>query len=308
MTTVAIGEGMLELGQEAADSDHWRLRWGGDTLNTAVYLARLGAPVAYLSALGNDRLSRAMRREWAAEGVSVDLVLTRPDRIAGLYAIETDAHGERSFYYWRDQSAARALFECADIELALERAAGAELVYLSGITLSIFDHAARGRIVALCTQVRARGGTVAFDPNYRPRGWPSPAAARHAMAELAPLVSIALPTFDDERQLHGDDTPEQCQQRWLDAGAHEVVIKLGAHGACFAEDGRLTQVLATANPAPRDTTGAGDAFNAAYLQARRLGQDAHSAVCNANLLAGTVIQHSGAIIPRSAMPLGGLQL
>lgn len=301
---VAVGECMLELSRALPGGDAWRLRHGGDTLNTAVYLARLGEETAYLTALGTDSFSDGMRRDWAAEGIDIGLVLTHPDRLPGLYLIETDGNGERRFHYWRDRSAARALFACVGAAAAIERAAGAELLYLSGITLSLFAPADRATLVELCQRVRGGGGQVAFDPNYRPRGWSSPEAARAAFAELAPLVSIALPTFEDEALLHGDATPERTQARWLSAGADEVAIKLGVRGAAVGEGGALAEVPAAGNPSPRDTTGAGDAFNAAYLVARRQGRSPATAAAEGNALAAAVIRQPGAIIPRATMPLG----
>lgn len=305
---VSIGEGMLELTRMAPGGEEWRMRYGGDTLNVAVYLARLGQDVAYLTALGNDGFSDAMREEWSAEGIDTSMVLARPDRLPGLYLIETDPDGERSFHYWRDRSAVRALFECDGIASALEQAERAELLYLSGITLSLFDDEGRRRLLTLCEKVRQSGGQVAFDPNYRPRGWQSAEAARSAIAEFAPLVSIALPTLEDEKLLYGDAEPEQSLERWTRHGFREWVIKLGASGVLTAKDGQLVSVPAETDPAPHDTTGAGDAFNAAYLAARWRGLDVAEAAARGNLLGEAVVRHPGAIIPRAAMPFGAENL
>lgn len=295
-TIVAVGECMLELRAEGAS---WQLGHGGDTFNTAIYLARLGEDVAYLTALGDDPFSAAMRAEWRAEGVKLDLVLTAPRRLPGLYAIQTDAAGERSFHYWREQAAVRDLFRlpgCAD---ALDRAAGAQLLYISGITLALFDAEGRATLAGLARRVRDAGGTVAFDPNYRPNAWPSPDVARRAIADFAPLVTTALPTFEDEAALHGDADPATTRARWRASGACDVIVKLGAAG-CMLDDGCI--VAPAAPIAPVDTTGAGDAFNAGYLAARRRGIAAGDAAMFANRLAGHVIGCRGAILPRAGMP------
>src|SRR5690606_32444569 len=107
MRVVACGEAMLEL---SPDSDRWQLGYGGDTLNTAIHLARAGIETAYLTALGSDPLSSGLKDRWTAEGLDCSLVLTHPGRNTGLYAITTDARGERSFTYWRSDSAAREMF------------------------------------------------------------------------------------------------------------------------------------------------------------------------------------------------------
>ncbi len=300
---VAVGECMLELSQGLAGGESWRLRYGGDSLNTATYLARMGEKVAYLTALGSDNYSATMRNGWKAEGIDTSLVLTHADRLPGLYLIETDDRGERRFHYWRERSAARALFECDGVAAALDAAGHAELLYLSGITLSLFEDVGRRRLISLCDTVRSRGGQVAFDPNYRPRGWNSPEAARAAIASIAPLVSIALPTFEDEALLHGDTAPETSIARWKSFGVPEIALKRGPDGAIVIHNGESSFVPTTANPAPRDTTGAGDSFNGAYLAARRAGADPARAAAIGNRLAGVVLGQPGAIIPKAVMPL-----
>src|SRR5258707_2128696 len=94
MTRVAcIGECMIELKQ--AGSGLFSRGYGGDTLNTAVYLARLGAGVDYITALGDDPLSDEMIARWAAEGVGTGLVVRLRGKLPGLYMIQTDVQGER---------------------------------------------------------------------------------------------------------------------------------------------------------------------------------------------------------------------
>ncbi|MFM7273605.1 MAG: sugar kinase, partial [Gammaproteobacteria bacterium] len=215
---VAIGECMLEL---SAAGDAWRMGYAGDTFNTALYLARLGVPVAYLSALGTDPFSAEMRAAFRAERIDDSLVLSDPKRLPGLYAIRTDARGERSFHYWRERSAVRNLFVLEGIEEALAEAAAADLLYLSGITLSLVDASGRERLRELAAAVRRRGGTVAFDPNYRPAGWVDPDAARAAFADFAGEIDTALPTFDDERLLWGDAVIADCIARWRGWGAKD---------------------------------------------------------------------------------------
>src|SRR6516225_8357408 len=107
MTKVAcIGECMIELRQSVGDQ--LSRGFGGDTLNTAVYLARLGLMVDYVTALGDDPISDEMIAGWAAEGVGTGWVARLPGKLPGLYLIQTDAAGERRFYHWRESSAVRS--------------------------------------------------------------------------------------------------------------------------------------------------------------------------------------------------------
>lgn len=292
---VCVGECMLELtGSLGSDV---RLRFGGDTLNTAIYLARRGHHVRYLTALGADPYSADMCTAWASEGIDLSLVLTDPERLPGLYAVRTGAGGERSFAYWRSESAARQLFALPAIEAALVAAEDANLLYLSGITLSLFDVPGREKLADLAAQIRKTGGDVAFDPNYRSRQWPDPLAARHAIERFAARVSVVLPTFSDEHELFGDCDAFATIQRWVGYGVREVVVKLGEKGCLLCTDEGELSVPPKMAITPVDTTGAGDAFNAAYLDARLRAIDRTAAASRGNDLAGRVIGFTGAIAP-----------
>jgi 2-dehydro-3-deoxygluconokinase len=291
---VAIGECMLEL---VRVGDGWQLNHAGDTFNTALTLQRLGVPVAYLSALGTDPFSCEMRAGWQREGLDVSLVLTDPTRLPGLYAIRTGAAGERTFYYWRERAAVRRLFELDGVEAAIARLRTARVLYLSGITLSLFEPAERARLIDIAAGVRASGGTVVFDPNYRPAGWHDPDEARAALQACAAAASIVLPTFADEALLFGDASPEDSVTRYRHWGADEVVVKLAARGCLVAARDQQLQVASAVSVTALDTSGAGDAFNAAYLAARLAGRGASEAARAGNLLAGEVVRWPGAILP-----------
>lgn len=287
---VVVGEGMLELSQAASG---WSLRYGGDTLNTAVHLARAGFDVAYLTALGDDGFSHDLRAAWAAEGVDIGLVLTDSSRQPGLYAIRVDAAGERSFSYWRSHSAARRMFALDGADAALERARPADLLVFSLISLAVLPPEGRERLCALADGVRGNGGRVAFDGNYRPRLWESVPAAREARDRALACCDIGLPTLEDERALAGARGAEAVAAEWRAKGAGEVAVKLGAEG-CLV-DGRV--VPPPARVVPVDTSGAGDAFNAGYLAARLSGADAAASARSGHSLAAWVIGRAGAIPP-----------
>lgn len=294
---VIIGEAMLELSRTPDGSA--RLAHGGDTLNTAVYMARLGTAPAYLTALGTDPYSEDMLSSWNAEGINTTFVLRHPDRLPGLYAIETDAAGERSFHYWRNESAARDFFRLPGHTDAMDFAAEADWLYVSGITLSIFGADGRRALNALAERVRARGGQVVFDPNYRPAGWPSDADARDAMLSFCRHASIILPTIEDEDRMFGTDTAAH----WFGQGADLVVLKCGADGARLLDRGGRSCPIAVPHAVKAtDSTGAGDSFNAAFMSGLIRGLDPEDAVLAGHRLAGEVVKHRGAIIPAAAMP------
>jgi len=299
---VSVGEVMVELARSA--DGRYGLAYGGDTFNTAVYLARAGLPVAYATALGDDPYSDGVVALAAAEGVAGDLILRVPGRMPGLYMIETDPQGERRFYYWRDTAPARELFELPEWGKVAESLVGAGLIYFSGITLSLYSNAGLGRFLATLEVARKNGAKVAFDGNYRPRGWKGDLArARTVFMEALKRVDIAMPTFDDEAALWGDTSPEATIERMQAFGIAEIVVKNGAGGAVIAAGGERETVPVPQIVTPVDTTAAGDSFNAGYLAARLRSEKPNAAAQAAHRLAGEVILHRGAIIPRATAAL-----
>lgn len=295
MRVVAFGEPMVEVSRQPDGAVS--LGYGGDTFNTAVYLARLGCDVAFITAVGEDPFSREFRTRLKAEAINDAGVLCHPTRSIGLYAIHTDDAGERSFTYWRSESAARAFFSCHGAAQSLASAVDAALIYLSGITLAIFSPAERAEIIALVKRARDAGAIIAFDPNYRARLWSDAAEFRHWVTMLAPAISIALPGFDEERQVWGDAGAEATMARWRSLGVQDVVVKDGARGALTVDGWRKNGAAII----PVDTTGAGDSFNAAYLAARLNGRGIAESADLGAALAGLVVTHRGAIIEKEHM-------
>jgi 2-dehydro-3-deoxygluconokinase len=299
----SIGECMIELRHRSATT--LELAYGGDTLNTAVYLARLtgerAVRVDYVSALGDDAYSDGMLAMWQGERIGTELVARLPGRLPGLHTIRTDARGERSFTYWRSASAARDMLRGERAGQVAAALTGYDLLYLSGITLSVLDPAQRAALVKIADAVRAQGGRVAFDGNYRPVGWPDAAAARAAFEEMLARVDIALPTLDDEQALFGVTDARESAERLHRQGVAEIAVKLGPRG-CFLSSAEFTgEIPAERVDAVVDSTAAGDSFNAGYLAARLLGAEPSRAARLGNRLAARVITYPGAIIPAAAM-------
>ncbi len=310
-TIAVIGECMIEIkpSPQAGGFEGQRVEasigYGGDTLNCAIYLARLGTQVAYVSALGDDPASQWMLSEWRREGVDCQLVSCVDQAVPGLYLIDTDDTGERSFYYWRDQSPARRIFDDVHEAQALfARLSRFEYLYLSGITLGLYQVPVRERLYGFLDAFRAGGGKVCFDNNYRPRQWPDLGAAQDAFSQLYTRCDVALPTLEDERALFGEASAREVIERIQVAGVTELVLKKGADGCLIAAAAgeSFEQVEPVKVQEVIDTTAAGDSFNAGYLAARFTGMGPREAARRGNRLASTVIRHPGAIIPVAAMP------
>ncbi len=300
MRVACIGECMVEL-SERPDGSLVR-GFGGDTLNTALYLARLGVAVDYVTALGDDIWSDEMTAAWSREGIGLARVRRLPGRMPGLYIIRTDAAGERSFHYWRDRAAARDLFAepgAAETRAALETYA---LVYVSGISLSLYGAAGRAALGETLSALRARGGRVAFDTNFRPRGWPDREEARSAFRSALTLADLIFASVEDLDWLFGEAGEAEVLRH---RGRAEIVLKLTSGPVPVARvlhAGSDISVPAVPVAQVVDTTAAGDSFAAGYLAARLGGLAPEAAAAEAHRLAGAVIGHRGAVIPRAAMP------
>nr|WP_277611242.1 sugar kinase [Microbulbifer celer] len=302
----ALGEVMVELAPQASvDSGQGgkallAQSYAGDTYNTAVYIARGGVDVSYVTLLGDDPYSEEVLTRLAGEGIDTSAIARLPGRCPGLYMIQNTPDGERYFTYWRGEAPARELFADATRREALAAyLQEMDCIYLSGITLAIMTPEARAELLTFLEGYRARGGRVAFDSNYRPRLWASADTARAAVAEFLQQTDMALLTFEDEQALWGDKRPGSCVKRNTGFGVSELVIKRGAEPVLLQFDGELSAIDVPRVSSVVDTTGAGDSFNAGYLAARLQGTSPEASIAAGNRCAARVIGHRGAIIPRA---------
>lgn len=299
-----IGECMIELNGEPFGA--MTQTFGGDTLNAAVYLQRAAkAPlnVHFVSAMGSDALSQEMIKRWQDEGISTELVLTDNKRSPGLYLIQLDAQGERTFLYWRNQSAAKYLFQHPDFEQVAQSLREMDMLFLSGISLAILEPQDREKLIVLLAELAEQGVEIAFDSNYRPALWPDDECktVRQVYSAILPLCSLALLTFDDEQLIWSDSHYGDTLARLYAAGTKKTVIKLGSRGCVYSElaTNSVTEVTTEVVEHVVDTTSAGDSFNGGFLAAYLEGEEITAACQRGNALAGVVIQHAGAIVPKA---------
>lgn len=296
---ICVGEVLVQLVRRSDGA--FALSCGGDVFNTAIYMARAGIATAFATAVGDDPYSDAVMALAAAEGLSPDLILRLRGRLPALCLTENEADKERSTRYWRDGAPAGELFELPDWMKIAEALTEARLIYFSGITLSLYSNSGLGRLFAVLEAARLEGAKVAFDGNFRPRGWRGDLArSRAVFAEALKRTDIALPAFDDEAVLWGDPSPEATVARLQAFGIGEIVVKNGPNSALVASGAASELVPVPQVMVPVDTTAAGDGFNAGYLAARLSGTAPAAAVAAAHRLAAAVIGHPGALVPRSA--------
>ncbi|APC18700.1 ketodeoxygluconokinase [Pseudomonas frederiksbergensis] len=294
-----IGECMIELQQRADGS--LQQSFGGDTLNTAVYLSRElgdGATVDYVTALGDDSFSDAMCQSWSEEGIGLDMVQRLPGRLPGLYCIQTDASGERRFLYWRNEAAVRDCFTTPAAAPILAALPDYDVLYFSGITLAVLGDEGRKKLIGTLIEARQRDARIVFDNNYRPRLWSTVEQARTAYREVLPYVDLALLTVDDEQALFQFSDCAAVFAAYEQIGTPEVVLKRGAEPCLIRCGGESFEVPALRVEQVVDTTAAGDSFSAAYLASRLRGASPAEAAEAGHWLASRVIQVPGALISR----------
>lgn len=289
---VIFGECMVELVSTSATE--LKKSFAGDTYNTAVYLKRNapGLSVSYLTAIGEDFLSNELLFAMGEEQINTDHVYRCSKHNLGLYMVRTDRYGERTFAYWRDNSAATQtlnVMSAAPYDI--------DMFYFSGISVAILDVTQREKLFELVTSLRSQGCRIVFDPNYRPRLWRDQQEAQEWMDKSYQVADIAFPGGDDHLALYGHTNADEVLSHLAPFGIDEIVMKNGAVGVHIVNgDGQFIVPVQTVTNVV-DTTAAGDAFNGGYLAARLSGKNVTESASFGAMVAGTVIQYPGAIIP-----------
>ena len=293
-TLLSIGEAMAEI--RSGRTDGFSLGFAGDTYNTAVYASRtIGQAgfVSYITRVGVDPLSMSFCDAAQREGIDIGGIAKDLKHNIGIYSVSTDDSGERSFHYWRSDSAARRMFTSDETTPDLP---AARVIYLSGITMAILTPDARTRLIDTLTSKRAReGAKIAFDSNYRPVLWDDAATARAVMDRMWDITDIALPSIDDEMALAGDDSEDAVISRFAARTWEGIAIKRGSKGPVSPNLSAADHPAFEPAANVVDTTAAGDSFNGAYLAAYLSGAGEVDRLQSGHRLAMTVVGFHGAI-------------
>ncbi|OBP16015.1 sugar kinase [Rheinheimera sp. SA_1] len=296
---IMMGECMVELFQLVENVYHQN--FAGDVFNTAVYLKRsVGseAQVQFFSAIGTDLISDKLLRAVQDEKIDTDLLLRTKTARPGLYMINTDCFGERSFVYWRETSAAKQVLQCLQAQQLQASLTATDLFYFSGITLAILSPEDREALFALVKELKTSGCRIGFDPNYRPALWQNPEQARENFIRAYQLADLALPGVDDHKVLFNDVDSAAVLARLVSYGVQEIIVKNGKEGVLALVDGDSFHSPAVQVKKVVDTTAAGDSYNGGYLSARLQGKSPKAACQYAATLAAFVVEHTGAIVAK----------
>ena len=296
---LVIGECMMEL---SADGNSYARAFAGDTYNCAVYAKRRheDIDVQILTAIGSDPVSQAMVAQWDRDHIGHSLVATSESAHPGIYLISTDDDGERSFTYWRKDSAATELMSLMT-EDTRRAIAQFNCIFFSGITLAILPDEDKAELIALIAALSEQGKTIAFDPNYRSVLWRNADHAAHWLTQAYRLTDVALPGLADHNEIFGHTCNEDVRTFLQDdLRVGEIVLKADADGVYgYLRNDDPVHVATTTDRNPKDTTGAGDSFAGTYLAERIMGTSVPNAMQSGIRMASLVIQHRGAIIDQA---------
>ena len=262
-----------------------------------MYLKRANpdARVRLLCAIGADPFSDALVTALESERVDTSLLLRRADRHIGLYAIHNRPDGERSFIYWRSESAARLTQQSLDELPASLRAP--DCVYLTGISLAVLEAETPGGIYALLRRFSEGGSRVVFDTNYRPALWPGDRVARTAFDLALEQSDLALPGVEDMQALYGISSPKEISACLARSGVAMMVLKDGPADVLYGPPNEPKKFAITPVQDVVDTTAAGDAFSGTLLGSLSKGLPMEEALERAASMSARVIRHRGAILP-----------
>ena len=293
MQICSIGECMAEL--SSYNNENYKLSFAGDTANTAIYLSRLGVNVSYLTSIGTDILSDRMLNFLKKEKLNIKYILRNSNKTIGLYIVENNKIGERNFYYWRSSSAAKYYFESVNINTLLHNLQHYNLIYFSGITLSIYNERNINKFYLLLKKLKSRNTMVCMDLNVRINNWKSQDLAIKILKRFYKLTDLVFLTIEDVLFL-GFNSFDLFNKAFKNTSATKIYRNgLGKIIVCKKN---FTQLFGISlKKKVLDTTGCGDAFNAAFIYHYLNKAGLENSIKFAHKLAKKVAHYKGAIIP-----------
>ena len=275
-----IGEsriGKSEVGessnQQPSSTDNSQsLACSGDALTTAIYLARFDIDVSFITVL-EESAQEMVCKTWQEEGMNTELVLSRSNQ---------------------------KFLLSGDLESIRQQLTGFDYVYLTGNTLALLDAEGREKLFELLVSLKEQGGKVIFDSNHSAQNWSNDQLARAAYEKFMRVTDISLPSFSAEADLFGDSNIEELIARQHAIGIEEITVKNGtaANWLSTKPDEPPREFPVESIQQVVDSSGAGDAFNAAYLATRLNGTSYCGSIKQGQLLAAEVVIIPGAIFPR----------
>ena len=276
--TLLMGEPMglfvAEKTGRLEDVDTYSVTTCGAELNVAVGLRRLGHQVSYITKLGNDPFGKRIVNTMNAAGISTDMVMYSETHPTGFMFKSKVLEGDPDIFYFRKGSAASTI---SPDDVAHLDYSQYDIVHITGITPALSD-SAKATTLTVFERAKEHGVTVSFDPNLRPKLWPSVQCMSDFMNQAAYRADLFLPGIKEANAIIGLHKPEDIAEYYLSHGTKCVIVKLGAQGAYYATKECAGYVSGFHVEQIIDTVGAGDGFAGGVLSALQEGLPLESAV------------------------------
>jgi len=244
---------------------------GGAPANVAVAVAKLGGEAWFAGMLGTDMFGDFLYQNFQQLGVNTNAIVRTDEAKTALAFVALDAHGERSFSFYRPP-AADLLFRPGHFHQNCFSHTGAFHVCSNSLT----EEAIRNTTLYGMQRARDNGVLVAMDMNLRLNLWPKhvdPLPFVWQALSLADLVKLSREELDYLAQSYGGDEPgaEKVRQRLLENKTKLLVITDGVNPIYwYTQEQKIHGIITGFSVKAQDTTGAGDAFIGGLLF--RIGQ------------------------------------
>lgn len=289
----------IEIG-EYRDGSLFEIHFGGAPANVAIGISRLGHRSAFVGAVGEDPFGRMLERFLAENGVDTRWVIRKKARTSLAFVVLCEG-GERDFFFYREPwvKTADTLLDVDDIDID-SIAANTKVLHVSGVATAYPPLSEA--VYEVMRKAFSRGVFVSIDPNYRSDIWGSGERALEAMDRYL-KVSNMITMGGDElgNMFRSEDYRAVARALFRDYPQLEVVaIRLGSQGAFVAKRGGEEVYTPAFRVTPVDTTGAGDAWTAAFIVSHILeGKDLRFSTLFSNAVAALKCTRRGAV---SAFP------
>lgn len=240
--------------------DSLELHTGGCANNTAIALARLGAPVRAFGKVGADAFGDFVLQRLSESGVDTAHMARTDDATTSFTFVVVSSDGERSFYHTIGSNGT-----FCESDVPREAVAGSRIVHVAGANLMPrFDGPPTTRLLQWA---RGQNMLTALDTT-----WDASGRWLDIIGETLPFVDCFLPSIEEARAMTGFDEVESVAQALLDRGVRVVALKMGSEGSYVRTvDSRLRVPALRVNVV--DTTGAGDAYVGGFLAGQAAGWD-----------------------------------
>jgi sugar/nucleoside kinase (ribokinase family) len=266
-----------------------KLYGGGAGANTAVALARLGANVSMMGAVGDDGYGRWVLEDLSKEGVDIQGVQLTKDYFTSMVMALIEPNGERLIVVWPPEGGADLQFKMgANQENQIK---AADWLHVSGINLR--PSPAQVEILRGMEIAKKAGLTISYDLNLRIENWGLDNNKRTAVERAIELSDIVLGNAEEEMMpLTNESTAELAAQKICDK-QRIVIARQGEAGATVTNPNEIFQSPAFPMQVV-DTLGAGDAFNGGFIAGHLAGLNLRKSVIWGNAVAALKIGKSGA--------------